>query len=182
MAVPAGQLPSTPYKLLPTYTPARGERLPDELKDLISEYQNANYSILNMLINHGGFDEIFNDNGKLKSLSFQKGRNVYPMTIHRERFVDYSGMKLDIPYITSSQYMDLYFSMLRPGHAASASINAALHRIYDLLLVAINSRAAVHDWHLLLPSSDSRAANNPKHAAFLERLRRLRDAIARRLF
>lgn len=182
MALPAGQLPSTPYKLLPLYNPTHGERLPDELKDLISEYQDATFFVLDVLLLHGGFDKTFNDRGKLESLSFKRGRNVYSMPVRRERFRDYNGMKLDIPYITSSQYMDLYFSMLRSGYLISASIDATLHQIYDMLLVAINSRAAVHDWHLLLPSSDSRVANNPKHAAFLERLRSLRDAIARRLF
>lgn len=182
MAIPTGQLGANPYHLLPTYSPAHGERLPDELKSLISEYQDANFFILSKLIDKGGFKKILGDKGELQSLSFKRGRNDYSMTVRRERFFDYNGMDLDIPYVTSSQYMDLYFSMLCSDYLTSASIDATLHQIYDMLLVAINSRAAVHDWRLLLPSSDSRVANNPKHAAFLERLRSLRDAIARRLF
>ena len=175
---------ANPYVLLPTYTPVHGERLPDELKSLISEYQDASLFVLTKLIDHGGFEKSYIDKDKkqVKSLSFQNGCNTYAMTIRRERFVDYNGMKVDIPYITSHQYICLYRSMLRPGYATTADINATLHGIFEKLLLAIEHRATLHDWHLQLPATDPRVVNNPRHAAFLQCLRNLRDAIARRLF
>lgn len=41
--------PFIPYSLRPTYSPALGEKLPDELKDLVGEYQEAGYDFLKHL-------------------------------------------------------------------------------------------------------------------------------------
>jgi hypothetical protein len=97
------------------------------------------------------------------------------MVVQRRDFEDHNRYVGIIPYIFSSQYRELYNSMV---HRPPDNWRAVLDDILADLDVAIVDRAAVHDWHLKLPANDPRFAVNRNHEAFLKTFEELRNAIS----
>ena len=167
-AVPHGssqQPPSDAYCLLPTHNPVLGERRPPELRELVYEYQIANFNLLQLLLEHGLIDcDILTSHG-LDEFDVEY-RNVSD-----------NGMPATIPYILGGDYMRLYNSIRRQYPANCVELARIRRELLHWVEVAIAGRATVHDWHLRLPANDPRAANNPRHAAFLAMLIRLRNCL-----
>lgn len=167
-AVPHGssqQLPSDAYCLLPTYNPVLGERLPLELRELVYEYQVANYNLLRLLLEHGLVDS-----------GIVTAHGLVQFDVE-SRQVNDNGMPATIPYILGGDYMRLYNSIRRQHPASCAGLARIRRELLHWVEVAIAGRATVHDWHLRLPANDPRVAHNPRHAAFLAMLIRLRNCL-----
>jgi hypothetical protein len=161
----AQPLPSTAYILSPTYNPVLGERLPLELQNLVNEYQIANFNLLRLLLKYGLIrGEILGPDG-LETFEFQY------------RDVDDNGMSAEIPYILGGQYMELYDSIHRQYPSNPAGPMEIRRELRHWVEIDIAGRATVNDWHLRLPANDPRVANNPRHAAFLDMLIRLRNRL-----
>lgn len=173
-------LPSTPYSLAPTYTPALDEHLPLELRNLVSEYQDANFFFLKGLEEYSTFMPGQRDNPDRNAVYYWDDQEEKAsMTIKYEDARDSNGLSLRIPHVTAGQYRALMGSMcfrLRRGMVnACDTHNRNLRAIFDNLETAIAGRSVVHDWYRSLPAKDVRVADNVKHAAFLETLLTLRN-------
>ncbi|GAB7333140.1 hypothetical protein MBLNU13_g04805t1 [Cladosporium sp. NU13] len=166
--VPPGstqQIPSDAYGLLPTYNPVLGEHLPLELRELVNEYRIANFNLLRLLLEHGLVDS---------EIATPYGLDEFDVEY---RIVNDNGMPATIPYILGGQHMRLYNSIRGQYSANSGELARIRRELLHWVEIAIAGRATVHDWHLRLPANDPRVANNPRHAAFLDMLIRLRDRL-----
>ena len=166
----AQRLPSNPYSLSPTYTPVLDEPLPFELVNIVVEYGVAGFFLLELLLEHG--TEVVD--GVRYILG--PGNVQVPFHVQRRETHD-NGMPTTIPYILGGQYMDLYNSIHRRYRMRRTELPGIRRQLRDRVEVAIAGRSIVHDWHLCLPANDARVAENPKHAAFLATLIRLRNVV-----
>lgn len=167
----APQPPSNPYSLAPTYAPILNEHLPLELQNLVYKYQVACFFLLQLLLKYGiagtvaGVQQILGLGGVPRPLEVQF------------RTVNDNGMSAKIPYVLGGQYMDLYDSIRRRYRGNPSALRSIRRELRTWADIAVEGRAAVHDWHQLLPANDARVADNPRHAAFLQTLITLRDRL-----
>jgi hypothetical protein len=150
---------------LPTYNPPLGAHLPLELRELVNECQIANFNLLRLLLEHGLIDsEILRPQG-LDGFDIES------------RTVNDNGMTASIPYVRGGEYMELYDSIRRRYRSDLVELRRIRSELLHWVEIAIAGRATVHDWHMRLPANDPRVANNPRHAAFLAMLIRLRNRL-----
>lgn len=173
-----------------TSSPELNEPLPPGIRTLVDEYHTANKIILEKLIKHGGFDLAYDEvsNGhnetewRVRSLVYKDRPNVdQVMTVQYKQVERCDGRKSDVPYIRGGQYADLFYSMLMRQHLSRGAIDVVLRQIDCQLEIAIAARQTVYDWHKLLPAEDVRVRGMHSHGVFLEKLKRLREAISQQM-
>jgi hypothetical protein len=132
---------------------------------LVYEYQIANFNLLRLLLEYGLVES---------DILGARGWDIFDVE-YRE--VDDNGMPATIPYIFSDEYMQLYISIRHQYTSNSGTLMRLRRELLHWVEIAIAGRSTVHDWHLRLPANDPRVADNPRHAAFLEMLIRLRNRL-----
>jgi hypothetical protein len=177
----AEQLPTSPYVLTSMYTPARGDRLSYELAKCVGPYQDSSSVVLSKLIKHGGRNH--HPKGYRRGAPLAQRLDYYDysqrlrsMAVQRDVFDDHNGWRINIPYVSCNQYLDLYNSMV---HRNPGNMHTICREILDELEIAISNRADVYKWYESLPATDDRVPYNPRHLAFLQMFEKLEHAINR---
>lgn len=103
------------------------------------------------------------------------------MKVDYKQVERHDGANFDMPYIFGGQYIDLFYSMVARKELSPDLLSNALHQISGQLDIAIAARSTVHEWHKLLPAAEARVKDNDSHGDFLDKLKRLREAISRQM-
>jgi hypothetical protein len=111
------QLNSSPYSLISPYAPVLDEHIPHEFTPLVGKYQIASDSALKAFIKCGGIDHhshgVVYGSSKVQTLRYlcYHGK-PQSMEVLPKRVKDHNRLGSYVPYILSSQYRELYNSMV----------------------------------------------------------------------